>query len=189
MGLKEAESIDFKYTTMSLDDVYDIGYKHALRNIQNNGGNEKGEIITINYQQPTPVKLEKNFPGLYPVDKIPVKWSAAKDEISFEFTGTGFVLKGETADWASTSDYIYQIELYIDEKLVESPKLPTNFTARRHELCWKYDLPKAKHTVRLKIINPSTDIKFRSHEAIIYSDHAVSGIQTNERASKVYRLP
>ena len=38
MGLKEAEGIDFKYTTMSLDDVYEIGFKHALTNIQKNGG-------------------------------------------------------------------------------------------------------------------------------------------------------
>ncbi|MGZ8516130.1 MAG: ADP-ribosylglycohydrolase family protein, partial [Chitinophagaceae bacterium] len=37
MGLKEAESIDFKYTTMSLDDVYEIGFNHALATIQRNG--------------------------------------------------------------------------------------------------------------------------------------------------------
>jgi hypothetical protein len=38
MGLAEAESINFKYTTMSLNTVYDVGLKHALENIKRNGG-------------------------------------------------------------------------------------------------------------------------------------------------------
>ena len=41
-GLKEAEDIDFKYTTMSLNDVYAIGLKHALENIKRNGGTVDG---------------------------------------------------------------------------------------------------------------------------------------------------
>ena len=184
MGLKEAEGIDFKYTTMSLDDVYKIGFKHALHTIQQNGGNTNGERVTIKTQKPVAVKFEKSFPGLYPIDKIPVKWSATEDEISFEFEGTGFVLKGETARWASSSGYIFNTELYIDDKLVESPQLPASFTTRRYELCWKYDLPKAKHTVRLKIKNPSKEEEFRSHEAIIYSDQPSKGIKANEKASQ-----
>lgn len=189
MGLKEAENIDFKYTTMSLNDVYEIGFNHALYTIQKNGGNTNGESVTIKSQQPVAVKFEKSFPGLYPIGKAPAQWSAAKDEISFEFEGTGFALKGETARWASVSDYIFNTELYIDGKLIESPKLPASFTTRRYDLCWKYDLPKTKHTVRLKIMNPSTEIEFRSYEAIIYSDKPVNGIQTNEKASRVYIHP
>ncbi|MEP7374137.1 MAG: ADP-ribosylglycohydrolase family protein [Chitinophagaceae bacterium] len=184
MGLKDAESIDFKYTTMSLDDVYEIGFKHALTNIQKNGGTTNGETILIKGQQPVAVKFEKSFPGLYPVDKIPVQWSDAKDEISFSFEGTGFVLKGETARWDSSSGYIFKTELFIDNKLVESPELPTSYTARRHELCWNYDLPKGKHTVRLKILNPSKEEEFKSYEAIVYSDQPLNGVMTNEQASK-----
>ena len=33
-GLQQAEDIDFKYTTMSLHNVYEISYKHALQNIE-----------------------------------------------------------------------------------------------------------------------------------------------------------
>ena len=184
LGLKEAESIDFKYTTMSLDDVYEIGFKHALNNIKRNGGKLNDETITIKSQQPVVVKFEKSFPGLYPVDKVPAKWSENKDEISFDFEGTGFVLKGETARWENSSGYIFNTELYIDNKLVESPQLPTSFTTRRHELCWKYDLSKAKHTVRLKILNPSKEEEFKSYEAIVYSDQPLNGVEKNEEASK-----
>ncbi len=184
MGLKEAESIDFKYTTMSLDEVYSIGLKHALQNIRENGGNVNGEKVMIRTQQPKPVKFEKSFDGIYPVEKIPVQWSALKDEIHFEFEGTGFVLRGETARWGSTSTYVFNTALYIDDKLVESPQLPTSYTTRRYELCWKYDLPKAKHQVKLKILNPSPEELFRSYEALIYSDQPTEGKGVNEKKAK-----
>jgi len=187
MGLKEAESIDFKYTTMSLAAVYDIGFKHALQNIERNGGKISGDNIKIKVQQPATVKFEKSFEGVYPVAKIPVTWSANKNEISFDFEGTGFVIKGETAKWGSESSYVFNTELYVDDKLVESPKLPASYTTRRYELCWKYDLRKGKHTVRLKILNPSKDEEFNSSEAIIYSDQLIDGIKVNEEAAKIVR--
>ena len=177
MGLKEAEGIDFKYTTMSLDDVYSIGLKHALDNITRNSGKINGDQVTINVQSPLPVRFERSFPGLYPSNKIPIKWSENKDEISFNYEGTGFVLKGETAKWGSQSNYIFETELYIDGKLVEKPALPASYTTRRYELCWKYDLPQGKHEVKLKILNPSKELNFRSYEAIVYSDQAKSGIR------------
>ena len=177
MGLKEAEGIDFKYTTMSLDDVYGIGLKHALDNIARNSGKINGDQITINVQSPLPVRFERSFPGLFPSNKIPVKWSDNKDEISFNYEGTGFVLRGETANWGSQSNYVFETELYIDGKLVEKPALPASYTTRRYELCWKYELPQGKHEVKLKILNPSKELNFRSYEAIVYSDQAKSGIR------------
>jgi ADP-ribosylglycohydrolase len=178
-GLTEAESIDFKYTSMSLDDVYTTGLKHALQNIERNGGKIAGDNISIRVQQLVPVKFEKSFTGLYPVKKIPVTWSADKDEVSFEYEGTGFALKGETAKWGSEASFVFTTELYVDGKLVESPQLPASYTTRRYELCWKYDLPKGKHAVRLKITNPSKEYDFRVAEAIVYSDQLVNGIEAN----------
>jgi len=184
MGLKDAEGIDFKYTTMSLAAVYEIGFKHALQNIERNGGKINGQNLTIMVQQPAAVKFEKSFQGVYPIAKIPVVWSDKKDEISFDFEGTGFVIKGETARWGSESSYVFNTELYVDNNLVESPKLPASYTTRRYELCWKYDLPKGKHTVKLKILNPSKDEKFNSSEALIYSDKLIDGIKANEAAAR-----
>ncbi|HZJ61657.1 MAG TPA: ADP-ribosylglycohydrolase family protein [Chitinophagaceae bacterium] len=184
MGLKDAEGIDFKYTTMSLAAVYEIGFKHALQNIERNGGKINGQNLTIMVQQPVAVKFEKSFQGVYPIAKIPVVWSDKKDELSFDFEGTGFVIKGETARWGSESSYVFNTELYVDNNLVESPKLPASYTTRRYELCWKYDLPKGKHTVKLKILNPSKEEEFNSSEALIYSDKLIDGIKANEAAAR-----
>nr|MBA2562386.1 ADP-ribosylglycohydrolase family protein [Chitinophagaceae bacterium] len=183
MGLKEAEGINFKYTTMSLNDVYATGLKHALQNIKRNGGSIDGNNITIKVQSPVAVKFEKSFEGQYPVKKIPVQWSANKDEISFDFDGTGFVLRGDASKWENTSTFVFNTELYLDGKLIESPKLPVKYLTRRHELCWKYNLPKGKHNVKLKILNPSKEEEVKSWEAIIYSDKLINGLKANESST------
>ncbi|HEY2727375.1 MAG TPA: ADP-ribosylglycohydrolase family protein [Parafilimonas sp.] len=179
-GLKDAEDIDFKYTTMNLNDVYNIGFKHALKNIQRNGGSIADDTVAIKKQTPVAVKFEKSFDGLYPVAKIPVQWNDKKDAISFKYEGTGFVLKGETADDTDSTDFIFHTELYVDGELIEKPELPANFTTRRYELCWNYDLPKGKHEVQLKILNPSGEHNINNVEAIYYTDKPIDGMKENE---------
>jgi hypothetical protein len=169
---------------MSLQKVYETGLKHALLNIEKQGGRVEGDTIRIATQSPARVRFEKSFDGHYPVGKIPVTWSAARDEISFDFEGIGFVMKGDASKGDSNSSYIFNTELYIDGQLVERPKLPVSFTTRRHELCWKYQMPKAKHHVSLKILNPSREQDIRAEEAIIYSDRALVGMEVNTKAAQ-----
>jgi hypothetical protein len=177
MGLAEAENIDFKYTRISLSTVYKIGLKQAIENIKRNGGSMNGNMITIIQQEPVAVNFEKSFDGIFPVAKIPVKWNGSKDEIDFDFEGTGFVLKGEAKAGKGKAEYTFHTELYIDGKLTESPSLPTGFNDRRQELCWKYDLPKGKHRVQLKILNLSSGAEIQPQDAIIFSDKPVLGLK------------
>ena len=179
MGLTEAEDIDFKYTTMSLNDVYATGFKHSLQNIEKNGGKIDDQNVTIQVQQPSTVKFEKSFTNLFPVSKFPAKRSENNDEINFEFEGTGFVIKGQTAKWMSTSDYVIDAQLYVDDKLFDSVALPVNYTTRRYDIYWKYDLPKGKHSVKFKIMNPSKEYEIESPEVIVYSDKPVNGLTAN----------
>jgi ADP-ribosylglycohydrolase len=170
MGLKEAENIEFKYTTMSLNKVYDISYRHALANIERNGGKVNGNNVAIALQLPKTVKFEQGFQGMYPVDK---KWLGKTDfkELSFEFQGTGFALRGEAEKKKNeASDYIFEAELYIDGEKVETAKLPTSFTARRHELFCKYGLQNKKHTVTVKILNPNGDYVVNATDYVFYTD-------------------
>lgn len=183
MGLSDAEAINFKYTTMSLNTVYEVGLKHALQNIVRNGGKVSGEQITIPVQTPVAVKFEKSFEGIYPVARIPTTWSADKTILSVNFEGTGFVMLGDASKWENKSGFIFRTELYVDGKLVEAPQLPTSFTGRRHELCWKYDLPKGKHAVQLKILNPSKEEEIRAGEVIVYADQPVNGSTVNAVAA------
>ncbi|MEP6596581.1 MAG: ADP-ribosylglycohydrolase family protein, partial [Ginsengibacter sp.] len=166
---------------MSLNDVYSISFKHALQNIERNGGKINDDTITIKAQQPATVKFEKSFTGLFPVLKFPAKWSENKDEINFDFKGTGFVIQGNSAKWTNTPGYIFDTGLYVDDKLVDSIRLPVDFTTRRYDVCWKYDLQKGKHSVKFKIMNPLKDYEIESPQVIIYSDKPVNGLTANKK--------
>lgn len=170
MGLKEAEDIDFKYTTISLNKVYEIGFKHALDIIKMNGGDITGDKITIAVQTGKPVKYEQSFEGIYPVGKKSFPNRNFK-EINFEFEGTGFALKGDARKInKDAEEYSFEVELFIDGKKVETARFPANFTTRRHELFWKYLLPRGKHKVEVKVLNPKEGFEMNTTEYIIYND-------------------
>ena len=61
MGLKDIEDMDFKYTTTSLNKVYETGTKHALLNIQRNGGKVDGNNVYIRKQLPKACKMGTKF--------------------------------------------------------------------------------------------------------------------------------
>jgi hypothetical protein len=171
MGLKEAESIDFKYTTMSLNKVYDIGFKHALQNIIRNGGKVEGDKVIIMEQIPKPVRFEQGFANMQPLQKTELPHDINVSELSFDFTGTGFVLKGDAGkNNGNAPDYVFDVEVTIDGKRSETAKLPTNYTIRRQEICWKYQLTNTRHTVKIKALNPDKNYHLVSSEYLVYGD-------------------
>lgn len=170
MGLKEAEDLDFKYTTMSLNKVYEISYKHALAMIARHGGKVGTGDVTIAVQAPRAVKLEQCFEGLYVADKRLWRNEQLKEQ-SFEFEGTGFVVRGESRKkQASAPEHVIEMEVYVDGSKVETARLPTSYTTRRYELCWKYQLENKKHTVKLKVLNNGSDYEIRTWDYLVYTD-------------------
>jgi hypothetical protein len=177
MGLKEAEDIKFKYTTMSLNDVYEMGYKHAVQVVEKNGGKQDGDNIVIPVQTPKAVRFEQSFSGHFPIEKRPVH-KDMEEEFVFDFEGNGFVVMGEASpkhgsNWDYKGSFVFEAELYIDDQKIETVKLPANYTKRRLELFWKYQLPKAKHSVKIKLLNPDSEFKLRVTDIVLYSDRAV----------------
>ncbi len=176
-GLSNIEDLDFKFTTMSLKKAYQVGLEHAKKMILRNGGHINGDLITIKPQSVSAVKFEKSFPNMYPI----VERKFERDdiqEVSFSFTGNGFVLKGDARKKNETaSDYIFQVEISVDGKKVGVEKLPTIFKERRQELLWRYSLPEGKHVVTIKNLNPNPNHAIRSTSYIVYSEQpSVAGI-------------
>jgi hypothetical protein len=171
-GLKEAEDIDFKYTTISLNKVYSIGLKHALANIRRNGGAVEGEKVTIAVQDITPVRMEQSFPGSYLMNKTPFDHENIQ-EISFDFEGTGIVINGDSRKKnGSSKDKVCEAAILIDGREVEIVKLPTSFTKRKDGLFWNYQLPRGKHHLTIRAIDPEEGYEINSSEYIVYSDQA-----------------
>jgi hypothetical protein len=170
-GLSEIENQDFKYTSMSLADAYAASFDHALELIKKNSGKIRNGEVEIALQKPQAVKYEKSFEGHYPIEKRWLENKVMDNEFVFEFEGIGFVLRGETAQWNSASDYIFKAELYLNNKFIEEVELPVNFATRRTELFWKYQLAHDKYQVKVKILNPSTEHKIKVADVVIYDVH------------------
>jgi len=165
-GLAEVEPMDFKYTTISLNDVYELSFEHALEMIEANGGEISGDEVTIKVQEPKAVPLEIAFEGHQPSDRRRLRVTLS-DEASFEFEGIGFAVTGEVRAKGS-SDYTFEVEMYIDGELVETVELPTNFLHRRFTPFWKYQLPMSKHEVQLKVLNPTDTASIHLDQLIVY---------------------
>ncbi|MDE6609380.1 MAG: ADP-ribosylglycohydrolase family protein, partial [Muribaculaceae bacterium] len=87
---------------------------------------------------------------------------------TIEFEGTGIAVNGEVR--SADQSYVAEIEAYLDGKLVESFKMPTAYHNRRLDIFWTYELPKGKHTLEFKWLNPAEGVSIRCPNHIIYSD-------------------
>jgi len=166
-NLKEVEDMNFAYTNISLDKVYQMSFNQACQMIERNGGKIDGENITIKCQQPTQVRYEKGFDGLYPIERRGINKKITElDSVGFE--GTGIVIQGNIT--SPDKNYVGKMEAYLNGKLVETINLPVDYTKRRYDLFWKYRLQKSKYTLTFKWLNPKPDATINFGDAIIYSD-------------------
>lgn len=176
-GLTDVEDMDFKYTTISLNKAYDMSFRHALEVIKQNGGSIDGDEITIKLQDPKPVRLEVGFEGHHPIERRPLtpgKGGMVIDkEGSFEFEGIGFAVTGGVKN-ENEEDYTLEVEMYIDDELVETSKLPSNYKTRKPTPFWRYQLKKGKHTVKLKVLNPKEKVSISLNSLIIYDDKPIN---------------
>ncbi|MEY2792175.1 MAG: hypothetical protein RJA76_167 [Bacteroidota bacterium] len=168
-GLKEAEDIDFKYTSTSLNKVYQLSFQQALKNIENHGGKVNGNTIQIPLETIKTVPYEESFVGLSPKEKLNLgKVLTAEEE--FSFNGVGFVVRGEASKWGVLLSDYFEMEVWVDGALFEKVKLPVSFTTRRHELTWNYQLKPGDHKVKLKLLNQVPGFECKLQDVIVYKN-------------------
>jgi hypothetical protein len=174
-GLDRVEDMDFKYTTISLNDTYDMSFRQALGMISMNGGKAGGDQVVIPLEKPVAVKYEKAFEGHYPVRRIEVLGESDQlqfdgpTEYSFEFEGKGFVINGGA--WklpGIEEERVLELDVYIDGDLYEQATFPTRYQARRNEIAWKYNLENSPHEVKIVWTNPEEGYKFDVDNILVY---------------------
>jgi hypothetical protein len=165
-GLAAIEAKPFPYAGLSLNDAYDLSLAHALAQVKAHGGRVDGETVEIARQPIVPVRVEQNFEGHVPVGELPFR-RRVTDEISFEFDGVGFLAQGGPRV-EPARDVVIAADVFVDGALVETIELPTNVTRRRYAPFWRYNLPAGKHTVRVKLRNPTADTWIQLDRVIVY---------------------
>ena len=128
-NLKEVEDMNLAYTDISLKKAYQMSFNHALQMIGRNGGTINGQEITIICQHPVPVRYEKSFEGLYPIERINL-YKEIQDVQEVKTTGTGVVFKGFVQ--CPDDKYVAKVEMYMDGELTETANLPASYLKRRN---------------------------------------------------------
>ncbi len=95
-----------------------------------------------------------------------------KKEKEFEFEGVGFAFTGGTQK-KGEEDYTFEVEMYVDDKLVETTYLPTNYHDRKPTPFWHYQLARGKHKVKLKVLNPTDKATLSLDNMIIYDNKPI----------------
>jgi len=183
-GLSSIEDLDFRYTAISLNDVYELSYKHALELISLNGGVINEKEVKIKTQEVVAVPMEQNFAGYRLANNIEISRRLTykdKPEFMTDFEGVGFVLRGRvrnrleenkyalrTAE-ETLDDFVLETDFYIDGELVKSSPQPLAFIKRNHELFYIYELDPGKHTFRMEIKNPREEVFVELGNALVYT--------------------
>jgi hypothetical protein len=178
-GLALVEDLDFKYTTTSLNDAYEISYRHALEMIEKNGGKVEKDVIKIKKQEAVVAPLEQNFEGYIIGSRTAIGkkiYAGDKQEFEVPFDGIGVVLTGKSAhkpvttdaEKAAISGYKLNVEFYLDGELSKTMPLPLDFIERAHELYFQYEIPDGAHTLSLKVLNPHDLVFLQIDDLITY---------------------
>lgn len=166
-GLDSAENIPFKYTSMSLNDVYRVGLKHALAVIQQEGGSIAGNIVKIRTQAVTPVRREQSFEGLSSVHTLQLP--ANSENTSFTFDGAAVVVKGYAMkSGQDLPDKVLALKVTIDDDLVDTVYMPTDQLKRSNDVYWNYDLKQQEHKIIIERLYPDPRYQTRITSGFYY---------------------
>lgn len=183
-GLGQVENMDFKYTTISLNEVYEMSYRHALDWIQKHGGQVTDEQVRIRKESPAAVPLEQNFPGYFLAEKRPLDRTISQNDPQiheWQFEGVGVVLRGgvKNTDFLDSyalespeqtlDSYVLKTTFSIDGQPPVEVDQPLNFIKRNHELFFKYELPPGKHTLKMEVLNPHEKVQVVLRDLLVYS--------------------
>ncbi len=182
-GLSGIEDLDFKYTTISLNDVYALSYKHALELIELNGGKINDDEIQIKVQPAFSVPLEQNFMGYKLSENMGISKRLTYEdgqELNFEFEGVGLVLRGRVGNALAENkyslqtpqetldDFALETDFYIDGELVKTSPQPLAYIKRNPEIFFIYELDPGKHTFMMKVKNPRKEVFIDIGNALVY---------------------
>ena len=154
--------------TVSFNKGCELSYGQALRFIEREGGKVNQDVIEINYQEPKAAPLEISFEGLKLDKRISIEnWVAKFPEIKFH--GIGAVIKGAVQGENVPEDYVAQLEVYFNDKLVETCELPLKYNHRKHELFFNYEQPEGDYTLTCKWLNPVKSADIWVREVVTYT--------------------
>ncbi len=172
-AMEKVEDLDFPYTTISLNKVYELNFNMALELITSNGGVVNDSSITIKFQTPKEVPWEENFVGHFPSERRVIGKPFENNSLTVNFTGNAVVLMGFVKQLMPDNlYYVAQMEAYLDGQLVESFKMPFDYIKRKYDIFHRYNLTQGDHTLVVKCVNPHPNYVIQTKDMVVYANQA-----------------
>jgi hypothetical protein len=174
--------LKFPYSDLSLNQIYDLSFKHAVQLIRENGGEEKDGNYRIAVQQPVPVRLEQSFEGMYPVKEMLVRKDYLDESIKIGFHGNGIVVLGNVKSQCGldTSSFVALLDVLIDGAKVDQVRMPYDYIIRKYDIYHKYLLKNGDHRIEIKWTNPDPDYRITLKSYVVYGDSPAANLNPNE---------
>ncbi len=180
-AIEKVEDLLFPYSDLSLNQIYELSNKHALAQIEANGGSVEGDVVTIKVQSPEVLRFEESFQGMFPVKELLVRTDHLEESIKIDFQGNGIVVLGNVKSRCidETRDFVALLDVFINGEKVEQVKMPFDYIVRKYDIFHKYLLPVGNHKLEIKWVNQDPDFRIYFKSYVVYSD------KPNEPLSKL----
>lgn len=171
-AIEKVEDMLFPYSDLTLNQVFDLSYKHALEQVEANGGTVGSDDLTIKVQTPEMLRFEESFPGMFPVKELLVRTDHLEESINIDFSGTGIVVLGNVKSRCidESRDFVALLDVYIDGEVVEQVKMPFDYITRKYDIFHRYMLPSGEHKLEIKWVNQHPDFRIYFRSYVVYDD-------------------
>jgi len=171
-AIEKVEDVMFPYSDLTLNQVYDLSYKHALEQVEANGGAVGSNDLTIKVQAPEQLRFEESFPGMFPVKELLVRTDHLEESIKIDFSGTGIVVLGNVKSRCidESRDFVALLDVYIDGEVAEQVKMPFDYITRKYDIFHRYMLPSGEHKLEIKWVNQHPDFRIYFKSYVVYDD-------------------
>jgi hypothetical protein len=171
-AIGKVEDVKFPYSDLTLNQVYELSYRHALKMIAQNGGEIRDENITLAVQEPEVLRFEQSFEGMFPAKELLVRKDFLEESIRIGFTGNGIVVLGNVKSQCgvATSDYAALLDVYIDGIMTEQVRMPYDYIVRKYDIYHKYLLKNGDHQLEIKWVNQDPDFRIYLKSYVVYSE-------------------
>jgi hypothetical protein len=172
IAIEKVQDVKFPYSELTLNQVYGLSYKHATQLIEQEGGKIINDMVTIKIQKPEILRLEQSFEGIYPTKELLIRTDHLENDITLDFEGTGIVVLGNVKSQCSISksDFVAQLEIYIDGIKTDEFPMPYDYIVRKYDIYHNYDLSKGKHHLEVRWANKNPEFRMYFRSYVVYNN-------------------
>lgn len=170
-AVEKVEDEDFPYTSMTLNQVYNISFSQAISQICKNGGSADEKNVELMLQTPVVLPYEESFTGIYPRERRVNNKDILDEDINVSFNGSAIVIMGGIKQVSgNNAGYVARLQVTLDGKKDELIIMPFDYIKRKYDIYYKYQLPDETHNIKIEWINRDPDFRLNLKDIVIYGN-------------------